>query len=308
MDRLRAMQYFIRAVELGSLSATAREQGTTQPTVSKVLAALEKDLGVRLMERSTAGLALTDQGQRFYERAKHVVEEYEEAVAQARGLTEEASGLVKMNAPVAFGQLRLNALVQEFLGQYPHIDIELILNDRYVDLVEEGVDVAVRLGGNLPHDVVARQVARSPRLLVAAPAYLNAHVVVQHPSELDAHEYVRFAWLSSGDEVELQRGTERVRVTTKGRYRVNNAVSIRETLAMGRGIGLCPAWLVGDLVSKGELVHVLPDWRGQAQELHLLYPSRRYQPVRTRLLLEFLVERIRALDGFADTAPAMTLP
>lgn len=302
------MHYFIRTVELGSLSATAREQGTTQPTVSKALAALEKDLGVRLMERSTAGLALTDQGQRFYERAKHVAEEYDEAVAQARGSTDQASGLVRMNAPVAFGQLRLNALVQEFLGRYPDIGIELILNDRYVDLVEEGVDVALRLGGNLPQDIVARRVALSPRLLVAAPSYLSAHPPLQHPSDLGAHEYVRFAWLSSCDDVELLRGMERVRVTTKGRYRVNNAVAIRETLAMGRGIGLCPAWLVGDLVSNGALVHVLPAWSGQAQELHLLYPSRRYQPVRTRLLLEFLTERIRALDGFQESVRAAIAP
>jgi DNA-binding transcriptional LysR family regulator len=308
MDRLRAMHYFIRAVELGSLSAAARELGTTQPTVSKALAGLERELEVRLMERSTAGLAPTDQGQRFYERAKHVVEEYEHAVAQARGLTGQASGLLRINAPVAFGQLRLNALVQAFLQQYPDIAIELILNDRYVDLVEEGVDVALRLGGNLPQDAVARSVAVSPRLLVAAPAYLETHGPLHHPSELSRHDYVRFAWLDTGDEVQLLCGQQRVQVTTKGRYRVNNAIAIRETLAMGAGIGLCPAWLVNDLVSSGQLVHVLPAWHGVAQELHMLYPSRRYQPLRAKLLLDFLAERILALDGFSACDAAARVP
>lgn len=299
MDTLRSMQYFIRAVELGSLSGAARELGTTQPTVSKTLAALEKELGVRLMERSTAGLALTDQGQRFYARAKRVTEEYDEAVVEARGLTTQAAGLLRINAPVAFGQFCVNALIQEFLALHPDISIELTLNDRFVDLVEEGVDVALRLGGSLPQDAVARRVAVSPRLLVAAPDYLAKHPPLRHPSKLDRHDYIRFAWLSTGDEVELWKGGERVSVTTKGRYRVNNALAIREALAMGSGIGLCPAWLVADLVGGGQLLHVLPAWAGAAQELTMLFPSRRYQPVRARLFMDFVAMRVPALEGFA---------
>lgn len=300
MDRLRSMQYFVRAVELGSLSAAAREQGTTQPTVSKALSALEDELGVRLLERSTTGLSPTDQGQRFYARAKLVIEEFNEAAADAQGQTGQATGLLRVNAPVALGQFRLNALVQEFLTRYPDVEIELILNDRFVDLVEEGVDVALRLGGNLPPNVIARRIGIAARLLVAAPAYLETHGALEHPSDLANHNYVRFAWLASGDEVELHNADTRVSVPTKGRFRVNNALSIRETLAMGAGIGLCPAWLVDDLLKSGQLVHVLPGWTGAPQELFVMYPSRRYQPVRAKLFIEFVSSKVITWNGFDE--------
>lgn len=293
------MQFFIRAVELGSLSAAAREQGTTQPTASKALGALEEELGVRLLERSTTGLSLTDQGQRFYARSKLVLEEFNDAVSDAQGQTGQAKGLLRVNAPVALGQFRLTALVHEFLSRYPDVDIELILNDRFVDLVEEGVDVALRLGGALPPNVVARSIGVSPRLLAAAPSYLEKNGALQQPQDLATHNYVRFAWLPAGDEVELHNGDTRVSVPTKGRFRVNNALSIRETLAMGAGIGLCPAWLVDDLLKSGQLVHVLPGWTGAPQELFVMYPSRRYQPLRAKLFIEFVSSQVLAWSGFA---------
>lgn len=298
VDTIRAMQYFVRAVELRSLSAVAREQGTQQPNVSKILRALEQHLGVRLFERSTTGLVATDQGMRFYERAIVVLEEYGNAVAHAQGLTEQPAGLLRVNAPVAFGQFRLNALVQRFLAQYPDIQIELILNDRFVDLVEEGVDIALRLGRMLPPNVVARAVAVSPRFLVAAPAYLERHEKLEHPEELAHHDYIRFAWTSTGDVIELQLGSRKVNVKTNGRYRVNNALAIRESLAMGSGIGLCPAWLIHDLLESGQLVKVLPDWTADPQPVSLLYPSRRYQPLRTKLFMDFVERSVIAMPGF----------
>lgn len=298
MDRLRGMEYFVRAVELGSLSAAARELGSTQPTVSKILTGLEKELGVRLLERSSAGLALTGEGRRFYERARQLVDGFTHAVADARGQLERASGLLRINAPVAFGQFRLNALVRDFLEPYPDLEVELILNDRFVDLVEEGVDIALRLGDHLPPDAVARRIAVSPRLLVASPAYLHGRPALQQPSDLAGHNYVRFAWLATGDEVALERQGERVSVTTRGRYRVNNALAIRDTLAAGGGVGLCPAWLVQDLIDQGQLTHVLPEWSGESQQMSLLYPSRRYQPLRAKLFIEFLAKHVPAIKGF----------
>lgn len=291
MDTIRSLQFFVRAVELGSLSAVAREHGTTQPTVSKTVAALEDSLGVRLLERSTASLSPTVQGRRFYERSKAVLEEYAEAVADARGETQTAAGLLRVNAPVALGQFRLNALVQEFLAQYPGMEIELILNDRMVDLVEEGVDVALRLGGELPPNVIARKIGSSPRWLVASPRYLKGRPRLRRPEDLAAHDYIRFAWLGTGGTVELHNGERSVQIETRGRYRVNNALAIRDSLEMGAGIGLCPAWLILDLLASRRLTRVLPQWQGAAQDLSLLYPSRRHQPLRTRLFMEFLQAR-----------------
>lgn len=299
MDSLRSMRVFVRALELGSLSAVAREMGTTQPTISKTVAALERELGVRLLERTTTSLTPTPEGRRFHARAKGVLEEFGEAVADARGQTGTPTGLLRVNAPVALGQFRLNALILEFLARYPDIEIELILNDRFVDLVEEGVDVALRLGGTLPPDGIARGIAVSPRLLVAAPRYLRDRPRIGRPEDLRHHETIRFAWLASGDAMTLEGPEGDVTVTTRGRYRVNNALAIRESLAMGAGVGLAPAWLVNDLLASGQLVGVLPEWKAPMQQAYLLYPSRRYQSLRARLLIEFLAERIPALPGFA---------
>ena len=305
MDTLRSLSFFVRAVELGSLSAVAREQATTQPTVSKVVAALEHELGVRLLERSTTHLAATPQGQRFYARSKRVLEEYAEAVAEARGQTEQPSGLLRLNAPVALGQFHVNALLQRFLARYPEITVELVLNDRMVDLVEDGVDVALRLGAAaaLPPQVVARPLGQSPRWLVAAPAYLARAGALDTPQDLTRHDYVRFAWLPEGDLVALHAGARAVAVHTRGRYRVNNALAIRDALALGGGVGLCPAWLVRDLLAEGRLVRVLPAWEGAAQQLHLLYPTRRYQPLRARLFNDFIAAEVLLLPGF-DAMPA----
>jgi DNA-binding transcriptional LysR family regulator len=298
MDTIRSMRCFVRAVELGSLSAVAREEGTTQPTVSKLVAALELELGVRLLERSTTSLHPTPQGTRFYQRALGVLAEYQEAVADARGQTDTPVGLVRVNAPVAFGQFRLNAMLADFLEQYPQVDVELILDDRMVDLVRDGVDIAIRQGYELPPDAVARLAGVSRRRLVAAPSYLRAHGEPQEPADLASHDYVRFAWLADADLLTLHRGDKIETVVTHGRYRVNNALAIRERLAAGGGVGLCPLWLVQDLLDSGALRSVLPDWEGQRQPLHLLSPSRRYQPVRARLLLDHLATQIARLPGY----------
>lgn len=299
MDHLRGLRFFVRAVELGSLSAVAREEGVTQPTVSKVIAALERDLAVRLLERSTTSLVPTVAGLRFQQRAKGVLEEYAAAVLDARGQTTTPAGLLRINAPVALGQFHLNGAIRQFLLMYPDIELELILNDRFVDLVEEGVDVAVRLGDALPQDAVARRVALSPRLLAASPAYLKQYGTPSLPQDLQQHEVIRYAWLADdGGSMELSSGAELASVPVHGRYRVNHALAIRDSLLLGAGIGLCPAWLVADLLADGRLVLVLPEWSGAAQQLSLLYPTRRYQPLRARLFIDFLAGQVRRWPGF----------
>lgn len=297
MDTLRALRIFTRTMELASLSAVARETGTTQSSISKILSRLEAQLKVRLLERSTKGPVPTEQGLHFYDQAKAVLEQYDAAVGSVQGLTTQATGLLRINAPVALGQFHLNALVQDFMHQHPAISVELILNDRFVDLVEEGVDVALRLGTSLPPDAIGRRIASAPRFLAAAPAYLRQRGVPDDPDALAAHDFVRFAW-TPGSTVELHAGEECRRVTVSSRYRVNNGLAIREALVLGSGIGLCPEWLVHDLLATGALVRVLPAWAATPQDLTLLYPSRRYQPVRAKLFIEFITARLRGLPGF----------
>jgi DNA-binding transcriptional LysR family regulator len=299
MNTLGAMHQFVRAVELGSLSAAARELGTTQPTVSKTVAALERHLGTRLLNRTTTHLVPTEAGKRFYERARRVLDEYNEAVAEVRGQTERPEGHLRVNVPVSLGVLRLNALMVEFMRRYPAIDVELSFNDRFVDLTEESIDVALRLGGDLPLDAVARRVATSPRYLVVAPELLETAADIQRPEDILALPYLRFAWLAAGETLELtHENGATARITPQSRYTANSSLAIRESLLLGAGVGFAPAWLVGDLIESGALVRMLPQWRGQIHEAFLIYPQRRYQPLRARLLLEFLEQRVPLLPGF----------
>jgi DNA-binding transcriptional LysR family regulator len=297
MDTIKSMRAFVRALELKGLSAAAREQRTTQPTVSKLVAGLEKSLGVRLLERSTTRFAPTEEGARFYQRAKRVLEEYDDAVADARGLTQQPAGMLRVHAPLAFGELHLNPLVLEFLALYPNIQIELTLGDRFVDLREEDVDMALRLGGPLPPQAVARRLGVAQRVLVCAPQYLRGRTPVRKPQDLERLDAVRFAWADNVDAVELHGPDGTMRVAVHGRYRVNSSIAVRECLLAAAGFELAPAWLVHDLLQGGRLVRLLPRWHGPPQEAHLLYAPRRYQPQRARVFADFLAERIARLPG-----------
>jgi DNA-binding transcriptional LysR family regulator len=301
MDTLKAMHFFVRTVELGSLTAVAREAGTTQPTVSKVLSQLEEQLKVRLLERSTKGPVPTEHGLRFYDHAKVMLEQYDAAVGAIQGASGQPAGPLRIHAPIGLGQVHVNALVQDFLRLYPDIAIELVLDDRFADLVEEGVDVALRLAAGPVPNVVGRHLAVVPRFLVAAPSYLARRGTPLQPTDLAAHDVVRFA-AHGVSTLDLTRDAESVRVETHSRYRVNNALAIRDAVAAGYGIGLCPDWLVRALLEAGHVVRVLPEWWATPQDLYLLYPSRRYQPLRAKLFVQFLVERFNALPGFDTPA------
>ena len=303
MDTLRAMRTFVRTLELGSLSLAARELGTTQPTVSKLLAQLEQHLAVRLFQRSTKGLSPTEQGRQFYLDAKLVLDGFDAAVGTVQGMDGQVSGLLRINAPVGLGQFRINAIVARFLAAHPAVEVELVLDDRYIDMVAEGVDIAFRLGGPLPPDVTGRHLATIPRCLAASPAYLQERGVPQQPADLASHDVVRFAW-TPGTTLDLHCGNETIRVPVRSRYRVNNALAIREALVLGSGIGVCPDWLIHDLLKRAELVQVLPGWAARHQDLYVLTPSRRYQPLRVKTFIDFTVEQCRQLGGFHVAMPA----
>jgi DNA-binding transcriptional LysR family regulator len=293
MDSIRAMRTFVRAVELGSLSAVAREFDTTQPTVSKIVAGLEAEMGARLLTRTTTALSCTEQGERFYLRARQMVEAYDEAKADVRGLIERPEGRLRVAAPVSFGVLHLNALVLEFMKQYSGIELDVTLNDRFVDLVVEGVDVALRIGGDLPPDAIARRIGVYERTVVASASYIQTHPTIRRPADLVKHPYLRFAWLAEGDSLTLEhRDGRQIVVQTQARYRINNSLAIRDGLLAGAGVGLAPDWLVADLLADGRLQRVLPGWRASPHELYVLFPPRRYQPLRARLFIEYLTQRL----------------
>ncbi|SCX46068.1 LysR family transcriptional regulator [Variovorax sp. EL159] len=297
MDTLRALSAFVLSVDLGSLSGAARALDTTQPTVSKLVAGLERSLGVRLLRRAATGLSLTHEGQRFHERARRVLEDYGDAVADAREQVQQPQGLLRVSAPVTMGQRYLNAMAVEFLRLHPEIQLELVLDDRFVDPREERIDVSLRVGGALPPDLVARHLGTWPRVLVASPDYVALRGKPRNPQDLVAHDYLRYA---AGDDGVLLSGPDGpVAVPVRSRYRVNNAVALLDSVLAGAGISLQPTWMVADLLAEGRLVRVLGRHTGPAQDVHLLYAPRRHQPLRVRVLVDFLAQRVAGLPGAA---------
>lgn len=294
MDRLRAMSALVKVAELGSLSAAARALSTTQPTVSKLVAALERVLDVRLIERGAARVVFTDEGQRFVEDARRLLEDYEESVAHMGLRMREPRGLVRIAAPVALGELKLNALMLRALQQHPALQIDLVLEDRFVDPVEERFDLTVRIGGRLPPDLVARELARWPRYIVASPDYIARHGSPSVLEDLSRHLFLRYPnW--TGDEVTLSSADGSVKLPVNTRYSINHAVALLDAVRQGAGIAFQPCWMVNELIARQELVRLLPDWSGPAQTVHLMHPRQRRQAMRVQVMKDMLVSEIQAL-------------
>ena len=303
MDTLRAMRALVRTIDLGSLSAAARELGTTQPTVSKIVGAMERALSVRLIERTTTRLSPTDAGLRFYDHARRILDEYAEACAEARGLSDQVAGRLRVSAPLGFGELHLNTIAQRFVRLHPQVELELILNDRYINLIEEGIDLAVRLGGPLPANAVARTLATAQRIFVAAPSYLQQHKRIRRIDDVAQHEFVRFAWLESGATVLVSGPDGPRQIELRGRYSINSALAIRQAVCDGLGLAMAPTWLVQDLLVQGGLVRVLPRWQAPGQTLRAVVVSRRYQPLRVRAFISFLQSELGTVPGLVVPRP-----
>jgi len=292
MDRLKAMGAFVRAAELGSLSAVAREMATTQPTVSKLVAWLEREVGARLLERGSQRVLPTEEGARFLVAAKRLLEDYDEALAEVATGVREPRGLVRLSAPVALGELRLSGVVLELLSALPQLEVELLLEDRFVDPVEERIDLTIRIGGVLPADLVARQLAVWPRYLVASPDYLRRKGRPRRPQDLAGHDYLRYA--SRDEAIHLRGRDSSAVVELASRYRVNSAIALLDAARSGAGIALQPCWMVDQLLRQGTLVRVLPQWTGPAQTAHIVHAPRRRLPMRVQAVMDHIAGAVRA--------------
>lgn len=284
-DRLLLMQTFIRIVEAGSLSAAARQLGTTQPTVSRRLQALERQLGQPLVQRSTHALRLTETGERAYERAKALAVEwecFEQTLRAEPGLPE---GLLRVQVPHAFGQEHLIAPLVQALKAAPGLRVEWLLNDAPPNFVEQGLDCAIRVGGKAEGAVVAIELARVPRVLVAAPALLDGRAV-DGPDELAELPWIALHTFYRQD-VQLQRDDgERVRIAIRPVLATDSLYATREAVRLGLGVALVSGWSVRQDIAEGRLVQLLPRWRGDALPVRLLYPNPPAPPARLRYFIE----------------------
>jgi DNA-binding transcriptional LysR family regulator len=290
MDRFEAMRTFVRVAEAGSFSAVSRELKTTQSAVSKQVAALERLLGARLLSRTTRSLALTEAGERYFDQARRLVAEVEEVESTLRQGERLLSGWLRVAASVGFGRLKLLPLVQSFLCAHPAVKVDLRLNDNFIDLVEQGIDVAVRVGELSDSSLVARRVGTTHRKLVASRAYLRSLSrkglkAPREPADLKQHNCVVYtelfkhnAWtFTAGPGASVPVGsTQMVRVG--GNLQTNSSEVVRAAILSGFGIGYAPTWLFDEEIASGELQRLLPDWSAPPLPIHLVSP-REKRPV-----------------------------
>lgn len=293
MDRLTAMQTFVRVVESGSFSAVAREARATQSGVSKQVAGLERALGAKLLSRTTRSLALTEAGERYFAQARRLVAEIAEAESVLRQGETQLSGWLRVAASVGYGRLKLLPLVQTFLAAHPEVKIDLRLNDGFIDLVEEGIDVAVRVGELADSSLVARRIATTTRALIASRKYLRqlpkGVKAPRAPQDLLQHNCIVYselatqnAWsFTAGPGAAAEVGSQ-VTVRAQGNLQTNSSEVIRASVLSGMGIGYSPTWLFEDEMAAGELQLLMPDWSAPPLPIHLVSPSQRRQSAKVQ--------------------------
>lgn len=293
MDVVYGMRVLVKVVDAGSFVGAADALDTSTAAVSRQIAALEAHLGTRLLNRSTRRLSLTDAGAAFCERSRAILADLAEAEALAGLHSAQPVGLLRVTAPLSFGIAHLSRLLPGFRRRYPQVRLDLDLTDRVVDLVNEGVDVALRVARELPGNLIARRLAPIGMVLCASPLYLKRHGTPRAPEELAQHQTLSFSYLWAGDDWPFEDAQGRVtRVRVQPAVHATNGDVLRELAIAGEGIVLQPTFIVGEALARGALVPLLAGWKTFELNLYALYLSRQHLSLKVRAFVDWLVESI----------------
>jgi DNA-binding transcriptional LysR family regulator len=295
VDRLNLIASFVSVAEHLSFIAAANVIGTSPSTVSRKVSRLEDALGVRLFERTTRRVALTEAGRLYHAQCVQIFNHLADADAMIASLNAEPTGLLRVSFPVAFGRLKLSEIISEFLDAYPKVSVEANYTDRFVDLIEESYDAVVRIGSLPDSTLVARKISANRRLVVASPAYLERHGTPLEPADLASHHCLRFSHYSaSGSVWRFRSGNRTEEVKVSGEFRSDNSEVIYETASRGRGFGLVASYLCHESVEKGDLVTLLPDWTSIPEAgVYIAYASGKHMAPKVRVFSDFLVQRLK---------------
>ena len=295
MDRLQAIRLFVRVVDLGSFSKAAADLGIGQPSATKQVAQMESGLGARLLHRSTHGVTPTEIGTLYYEKCKLIVHHVEEADSLAALQQAQVQGGLRINTSVAFGRRVLAPLLMHFMDLHPRLQVDLTVDDRYVSLVEQGIDVAIRMGRLADSSLGARYLGTNPWVAVASPGYVQAHGSPHEPDELARHDALVYTtvqgdarWHFTGPQ-----GQPAV-VPVKGRLRSNNLSTLLAAARRGMGIAILPRYVASRSMRDGAVQPLLPGWTLPAQEIHAVYPSPNLVPAKVRSFVDWLEGRFAA--------------
>jgi DNA-binding transcriptional LysR family regulator len=293
MDRLAAMEIFVRAVDSRSFSSTAKQLRVGQPAVSKTIAQLEDRLGVRLLLRSTHGLTPTEAGRNFYNRAKRSIEEAEEAELAARGAAATLSGRLRFCAPLTFARLHVMPSLPAFLTEHPLLDIDAYLDDRDIDLVAAGIDVALLIGRLADSTATARKIGECQRHVIGTPAYFAARGIPRTPVQLLTHETIVYEQRDGGTTWTFRQGASlETSITMNGRLRVSASEGVRAAVLAGLGLAVGSEWLFGPELQSGAVVSVLQDWLLPPVDLWAVFPAGRQAGAKARAFASFIQSEV----------------
>jgi DNA-binding transcriptional LysR family regulator len=299
-DRMMLVETFVRIVDAGSLSAAARLLETTQPTISRRLKTLEKSLGVRLLQRSTHAMKLTDDGMRCYTRARELIAGWQEFESEIRGAGEEPVGLLRVIAPHAFGQQQLVTPLAEYLRRYPKMTVDWTLHDRTPDFIAEGIDCAIRVGDIPDPSVVAIRLGDVPRIVVCAPPVLDGMEGPAQPAQLGALPWIAVSTFYRNEVALTHRQSgETQRFAIQPRLFTDNLYAVRSAALLGMGAAIVSAWAVREDIDAGRLVQLTPEWEAAPLPIHLIYPPARFYPARLRRFIDIMRIAVPQAFGIA---------
>lgn len=302
MEKFGAIPVFVAVVESGGFSSAARMLGVSKSAVSKRINQLERSLGVRLLHRTTRKLSLTEAGERYFEHAAQALiaaDKAEDAVTELQG---EPQGKLKISSPMSFGRLHVAPLIPKLLKRYPKLQVELIMDDRPVDLVATGLDVAIRSGpGSMPASaLIARKLTPLRQVLCASPDYIKHYGMPGTPAELTAHNCILFSLSSDANEWTLIGDNTPETVSVSGNYSVNNSEALLEALREGIGIGRLPTFVAGPDLKTGRLVKLFESYRIPDHTFYAVFPEREYLPAKVRAFLDFAIEHFGGDQPYWD--------
>ena len=298
IDRVELMRTFVRIVEAGSLSAAARQLNTTQATISRRLQSLEAMLGVKLVLRTTHAMKLTDDGERGYQHAKHIIDAWL-ALEDGLNVTEdEPVGTLRVRAPHAFGQQQLLTPLLSFLARYPNLSVEWMLNDKTVDFLSDNIDCAIRVGAEVDPATVSVLLAEVPRSVVASPALLAQFATIAVPEQLSSLPWIAVnTFYQHNVSLSHQHSREPVIIPITPRLSTDSIYVARNAALAGLGVVVVSSWTVTEDIAQGRLVELVPDWQAAPLPVHLVYPWARYYPTRLRKFLELMKKVMPELAG-----------
>lgn len=306
MDKLGALSGFVESVNRGSFSAAAKHLGISQPAVSQQVRSLEDELGTRLFNRTTRQLRLTEAGERYYAYARDILERLAEADRAIQSEEAQMSGPLKVGLPLGFAETVLSRFLIRFKQEHPGILLDVSMSDVFVDVIQERLDVAIRMGEINDDRLIVRKLGHAQRCLIASPDYLNRRGRPRHPSDLPDHDYLLYKHIATGDHVPLTNAQgERASVKISPSMIVNNSSILRQAALAGLGISLANRWLVAPHLKSGELELVLPDWQYPPHPAHAVYPSNRFIPLKVRRFVESLHAFFEEEGAFYIDFPAV---